>query len=73
LNKIKLVAPNILYNYFDETRVAESEVKYSTPTTSPTIPKFPTPTPDSDSSLSEVSDSDSRLRHLNIKGMTFGC
>jgi len=40
-----------------DSRVAESEVKY------------PTPTPDSD--LSKISDS--RLRHLYIKGMKFGC
>jgi len=44
-------------------RVAESEVKY--PTATPIFPKFPTPTPDSDSGLSKISDSDSRL--LNVK------
>jgi len=40
-------------------RIAESEVKYPTPT----FPKFPTP----DSGLSKISDS----RLLNIKGMKF--
>jgi len=45
------------------SRIAESEVKYPTP--SSTIPKFPTP----DSYLSKLSDS----RLLNIKGMKFDC
>jgi len=49
------------------TRVAESELKYSTLDSD--FPKFPTPT--SDSGLSIISDS--RLRLLNRKGMKFGC
>ena len=56
------------------SRVAESEVKYPTPSPTPTFPKFPTP--DSDSGFPNFQTPtfpQFPTRLLNIMGMKFGC